>query len=279
MLEPSTITTLRRTPRLPVSTRCLIRQVSERPRRNHTSFPRSVDQAGARSRSVLVQINQISCRYASTMGKPTALLIGGLTHVDKEWHALGEKYNLKEFREGTREQFLEKLSNDFSDVNGVYRSNTSVAQTGPFDRELCNALPKSLRYVCHNGAGYDNIDVAPFTEKGIQISSTPIAVDNATADTGIFLMLGALRYATIPLLAIRAGQWKGEAILGHDPNGKVLGILGSEYQPCKSTCGLARSVPSRSISLCCLLCRSCSLTIAVGGIGRVSEYRFMSNYR
>lgn len=39
--------------------------------------------------------------------------------------------------------------------------------TGPFDAELLNALPRSLRFICHNGAGYDNIDIATCTQKGM----------------------------------------------------------------------------------------------------------------
>jgi D-3-phosphoglycerate dehydrogenase len=62
--------------------------------------------------------------------------------------------------------------------------------------------------------------------EGIAVSSTPVAVNNATADVGIFLMIGALRQAHVPLTAIRAGQWGGKTGLGHDPKGKVLGILG-----------------------------------------------------
>jgi glyoxylate reductase len=61
---------------------------------------------------------------------------------------------------------------------------------------------------------------------GIAVSSTPVAVNNATADVGIFLMIGALRQAHVPLSALRAGQWTGRSTLGRDPKGKVLGILG-----------------------------------------------------
>ena len=61
---------------------------------------------------------------------------------------------------------------------------------------------------------------------GISISSTPIAVDDATADVAIFLMLGALRQVTIPMTAIREGQFRGKTPIGHDPKGKLLGILG-----------------------------------------------------
>lgn len=41
---------------------------------------------------------------------------------------------------------------------------------------------------------------------GILVSSTPIAVNNATADIAAFLMIGALRQAHVPLSAIRAGE-------------------------------------------------------------------------
>ncbi|EXJ90126.1 D-3-phosphoglycerate dehydrogenase [Capronia epimyces CBS 606.96] len=161
------------------------------------------------------------------MSKPTVLLIGGLTHVNKEWEEYGSKYVLKEFRKGTRAQFLSNCKNgEYDGIVALYRSNHSVSQTGPFDKELVSVLPKSLRYICHNGAGYDNIDVDACTEKGLQISSTPIAVDDATADVGIFLLLGALRNAWIPLTAIKEGKWKGNTPIGHDPKGKVLGILG-----------------------------------------------------
>jgi lactate dehydrogenase-like 2-hydroxyacid dehydrogenase len=60
----------------------------------------------------------------------------------------------------------------------------------------------------------------------IAISSTPIAVDDATADIAIFLMLGALRQVTIPMTAIRDGKFRGKTPIGHDPNKKTLGILG-----------------------------------------------------
>lgn len=110
---------------------------------------------------------------------------------------------------------------------GIYRSNESTSVTGQFDKELIQALPTSIRYITHNGAGYDNIDVPACTERDIEVSSTPIAVNEATADVAIFLMLGALRRVTIPFQGVRKGDWRGKGFqLGHDPNKKLLGILG-----------------------------------------------------
>ena len=42
----------------------------------------------------------------------------------------------------------------------------------------------------------------------------------------MFLLLGALRRSHIPYIALRAGQWRGGMQLTHDPDGKMLGILG-----------------------------------------------------
>ena len=85
-----------------------------------------------------------------------------------------------------------------------------------------------LRYSVHIGAGYDQINVPDCTKHGIKVSNTPEAVDDATADTAIFLLLGALRGFNLPLLNLRKGEWRGKKAppLGHDPQGKVLGILG-----------------------------------------------------
>ncbi|OTB03151.1 hypothetical protein M426DRAFT_321954 [Hypoxylon sp. CI-4A] len=159
--------------------------------------------------------------------RPSVLLIGDLGHTNDDWNSLGSKYNLLEFRKGTREQFLENCRNGtYAGVRGCYRSNSSTPFTGPFNRELVDALPDSWKYIAHNGAGYDNIDTDACSARQIAVSSTPGAVDDSTADIGIFLLLGALRQAHEPLVALREGRWKGNARIGHDPRGKTLGILG-----------------------------------------------------
>ena len=108
-----------------------------------------------------------------------------------------------------------------------------------------SSLPASLKYITHNGAGYDNIDIPACSERNIGVSSTPLAVNDSTADSTfrsqstfeptyqrdktatLFLMLGALRRITIPFQNLRKGEWRGKNFdLGHDPKNKVLGILG-----------------------------------------------------
>ncbi|KAK0252221.1 hypothetical protein B0A54_08209 [Friedmanniomyces endolithicus] len=156
------------------------------------------------------------------------LLIGKITHARKEWEALASLAELKEYPSGSRPDFLTTLhSPAYSTIHAIYRSNDSTSLTGPFDAALITALPASVRYITHNGAGYDNIDIPACTARGIQVSSTPIAVDGATADTAMFLILGALRRISRPMGSLRRGEWRGKGYgLGHDPKDKVLGILG-----------------------------------------------------
>lgn len=78
-----------------------------------------------------------------------------------------------------------------------------------------------------SGAGYDQIDIAPCTEKGIRVSNVPTAVDDATADVNMFLIIGALRNFNAGMISLRRGEWLRNSIpLGHDVEGKLLGILG-----------------------------------------------------
>lgn len=109
------------------------------------------------------------------------------------------------------------------------RAPASFAQVGKFDSDLINALPASIKYICHNGAGYDSIDIAACSAREIQVSNCPGVVENATADVAIFLILATLRGLNNGILAIRNGEWKSAVPpppLGHDPEVKVLGILG-----------------------------------------------------
>lgn len=162
------------------------------------------------------------------MSQRAALLIGKLAHTAKEWQDVAQVASkLHEYPDGNRDDFISRCkSGEFDGVYALYRSNDSNPITGDFNAELLDVLPKSLKYVCHNGAGYNNIDIAACTKRGIQVSSTPIAVNDATADVAIFLMLGALRNIKQSFNAVNQGKWRGNFQLGHDPKNKTLGILG-----------------------------------------------------
>lgn len=129
-----------------------------------------------------------------------------------------------------RDDFLKECqSGRFDGVKAAYRAFNSVTITGRIEGEVCEALGKAgLRFLSHNGAGYDQCNIADCTKAGIRVSNVPTAVDAATADTALFLMLGALRAFNLPMLNLRKGEFRGKTAppLGHDPEGKLLGIIG-----------------------------------------------------
>ncbi|KAI9050917.1 hypothetical protein LZ554_005029 [Drepanopeziza brunnea f. sp. 'monogermtubi'] len=164
------------------------------------------------------------------MSKPTVLLLGKIDHAHEQWSTSIESIaTVLVPKARSRPEFIEECkSGAFDAVVAAYRTFGSVVVTGLIDEELVAALPKRLKFICHNGAGYDQIDIHACTQKGIRVSNVPTAVDDATADTNMFLILGALRGFNTSMLALREGHFKGSTPppLGHDPQFKVLGILG-----------------------------------------------------
>lgn len=165
------------------------------------------------------------------MAKPKVLLLGKIDHAHQTWDSLSDVAELIEPQSTDRAEFIEECkSGKLDGVVAAYRTFPSVSITGMWDEELVNALPKSLKYCAHNGAGYDQIDVHACSarEPPIRLSNVPTAVDDATADTAIFLIIGALRGFNTSMIALRENKWRGQPPppLGHDPEGKTLGILG-----------------------------------------------------
>ena len=70
------------------------------------------------------------------------------------------------------------------------------------------------------------VDIEACTARGIQVSNTPGAVDNATATTGIYLALGAIRQYYRAEKTARQGNWNKGSAPARDPEGKVLGVIG-----------------------------------------------------
>ncbi|AOT73200.1 D-glycerate dehydrogenase [Geosporobacter ferrireducens] len=98
------------------------------------------------------------------------------------------------------------------------------------DEEVMNAAGPQLRVISNYAAGFNNIDVAAATKKGIAVTNTPGAVNNATADIAWALMFGIARRVAEGDRLIRTGEpwnWSPSFFLGRDFTGKTLGIIGA----------------------------------------------------
>jgi glyoxylate reductase len=96
------------------------------------------------------------------------------------------------------------------------------------DAALLDAAPR-LRVVANHAVGYDNVDVAAATARGIAVSNTPDVLTDATADFTFALILAAARRLGEGELLARGGAWLGWApdqLLGQSVANRVIGIIG-----------------------------------------------------
>ncbi|CAK9780004.1 putative 2-hydroxyacid dehydrogenase [Cutaneotrichosporon oleaginosum] len=124
------------------------------------------------------------------------------------------------------DEFFNDWDAKYKGVTAIYRHNDSVSAVGLFDKAFIDRLPASVKLIAHNGAGYDQIDVAAATARGIEVSHTPKAVDSATATVAAYLTLSALRQFHRAETNVRAGKWKSGLVPALDPDQKVVGIVG-----------------------------------------------------
>jgi len=100
--------------------------------------------------------------------------------------------------------------------------------TEKINSELLSAAPK-LRIVANVAVGYDNIDVAECTKRGVVAANTPGVLDETTADFAWTLMMAVGRRLVEGDTLARSGNWKGwdlDQLVGTDVWGKTLGIVG-----------------------------------------------------
>ena len=119
-----------------------------------------------------------------------------------------------------RELLLEKVA----DVEGLLSLLTER-----IDAEVMDAA-EGLKVISNYAVGYNNIDVAAATERGIYVTNTPGILTNTTADAAFALLMAAARRIPEADRHIRARgwihAWGPRMFIGTDVHGKTLGILG-----------------------------------------------------
>jgi glyoxylate reductase len=100
--------------------------------------------------------------------------------------------------------------------------------TEKINDEFLRAAPK-LRIAANVAVGFDNIDVAACTKRGVVATNTPGVLDETTADFAWTLMMAVARRLSEGEALARSGNWKGwdlDQLVGTDVWGKTLGIVG-----------------------------------------------------
>ncbi len=101
--------------------------------------------------------------------------------------------------------------------------------TEKIDAHLMDAAGPQLKVISNFAVGFNNIDVAEATLRGIRVGNTPDVLTEATADMAFALLISASRRIVEGQDAIRRGMWKTWEPLEHigvDLLGKTIGIVG-----------------------------------------------------
>jgi glyoxylate reductase len=153
-------------------------------------------------------------------GKPKILITGRIP--DNVLRGLKQRFEVEanlEDRPMARERVLKAIADKEGFISLVGDS---------IDIELLDHATR-LRMIAQMAVGYDNVDVAAATARGIPVSNTPDVLTDATADLTFALILALSRRIVELDGRVRRGEfkfWVPMLFLGREVTGKTLGIVG-----------------------------------------------------
>lgn len=100
-----------------------------------------------------------------------------------------------------------------------------IVRTGRVDAQTIEA-GASLRVLSKHGAGYDNIDVAAATQRGLPVLVAAGVNAQSVAEHAIGLMLVLTKSLLLLDARLRAGQWDKVGHAGIEMQGLTLGLVG-----------------------------------------------------
>jgi glyoxylate reductase len=115
------------------------------------------------------------------------------------------------------------IKQEIADCDGLVALLTDRVDAG-----LLDAAPR-LKVVSNYAVGFNNVDVAAATARGVAVGNTPGVLTDATADMAFCLLIAAARRLVDGHDYARAGYWKTWEPLGHlgqDLVGRTLGVIG-----------------------------------------------------
>lgn len=122
-----------------------------------------------------------------------------------------------------RELTRDELLGGVRDVDGLL-----CLLTDRIDTELLDVNP-NLKVVSNYAVGYNNIDVAAATERGIAVTNTPGVLTDCTADMAWALLMASARRVVEGDQMVRSGNWAGWEplqLLGTEVTGATIGFVG-----------------------------------------------------
>jgi glyoxylate reductase len=101
--------------------------------------------------------------------------------------------------------------------------------TEKIDREVMEVAGSDLKVIANYAVGYDNVDVAEATKRGVCVLNTPGVLAEAVAEHVIALSLAVSRRIVEGDRFVREGKYKGwepDLLIGVGLMGKTMGVVG-----------------------------------------------------
>jgi len=121
----------------------------------------------------------------------------------------------------TKQELIDRLQ--AGNYNALY-----CLLTNPIDAAVLDAAP-DVKIVANMAVGYNNIDVAEATRRGVAVTNTPGVLTDTTADFAWTLLMAVARRVVEADRFLREGKFHGWGplmMVGQDVYGKTLGIIG-----------------------------------------------------
>ncbi len=121
----------------------------------------------------------------------------------------------------TKQELIEKLR--AGNYNALF-----CMLTNSIDAEVLDAAP-DLKIVANMAVGYNNVDLAEASRRGIAVTNTPGVLTDTTADFAWALLMASARRVAEADRFSRQGRFHGWGplmMVGQDVHGKTLGIIG-----------------------------------------------------
>jgi D-3-phosphoglycerate dehydrogenase len=120
-------------------------------------------------------------------------------------------------RLGLKSEELKKICGAYA--GWVIRSGTQITA------ELIEAAT-NLKVIGRAGVGFENIDAAAATKRGIVVMNTPGGNNVTTGEHTIALMMALARHIPQAVASLKSGKWERNRFVGVELCNKTLGVVG-----------------------------------------------------
>jgi len=111
-------------------------------------------------------------------------------------------------------------------IAGLARADGALVNLFPMPARVISSLPR-CRVLSRYGVGYDNVDVAAATAKGIWVARVPDYSIEDVSDQALALLLACVRGVAYKDRHVRAGRWNlHKEVPTHRIAGRTLGLVG-----------------------------------------------------